>query len=567
MSNISGIHQNINIRIDGNVQTETAEQGPVTVKNGDTIKGTIMSVSDTDQGKLISINIGENVISARLSEEMGLRQGQALSFVVRGTGANGITISPLFENTSVDQSTLKALNAAGLEITNDNIQLVKEMMEAHLPIDKATLQEMSAKLNLFPNSSITAMVEMKSLGIPITENNLEQFTNYKNYEHQVINDMNEIINELPKAFDNLVSVGNNNGAINLYGSLLQLFSENTTVVENGTLSNDASLQVQGETMPAGDVAALATEGEENIENLSSGADGRNIKQAETENSAAQLNPGLSENAEKVKNIFSESFLDNLRNLNASEKAIEDLNKGNSQTLFKELSASFDGADLSNNVEMVAWKKLFSSDEYNKLLKENISSQWFLDPSKVEKKENVDNLYQRLGTQAKALAESITNSLGAESKLGQAANNLNNNLDFMNQLNQMFQYVQLPLQMTGQNVHGDLYVYKNKHKKMSEDGSVSAVLHLDMESLGPVDVYVKLLESKVSTNFYVADDSILDLINDNIHILNERLEKRGYSMQAKLMLHEDIDGQDAAIDEMLDVKKRPLLSTASFDARA
>lgn len=567
MSNISGIHQNINIRIDGNVQTETAEQGPVTVKNGDTIKGTIMSVSDTDQGKLISINIGENVISARLSEEMGLRQGQALSFVVRGTGANGITISPLFENTSVDQSTLKALNAAGLEITNDNIQLVKEMMEAHLPIDKATLQEMSAKLNLFPNSSITAMVEMKSLGIPITENNLEQFTNYKNYEHQVINDMNEIINELPKAFDNLVSVGNNNGAINLYGSLLQLFSENTTVAQNGSLINDASVQAQGDTMPAGDVTALATEGEENIENLSSGADGRNIKQAETENSAAQLNPGQSENAEKVKNIFSGSFLDNLRNLNVSEKAIEDLNKGNSQTLFKELSASFDGTDLSNNVEMVAWKKLFSSDEYNKLLKENISSQWFLDPSKVEKKENVDNLYQRLGTQAKALAESITNSLGAESKLGQAANNLNNNLDFMNQLNQMFQYVQLPLQMTGQNVHGDLYVYKNKHKKMSEDGSVSAVLHLDMESLGPVDVYVKLIESKVSTNFYVADDSILDLINDNIHILNERLEKRGYSMQAKLMLHEDIDGQDAAIDEMLDVKKRPLLSTASFDARA
>ena len=161
-----------------------------------------------------------------------------------------------------------------------------------------------------------------------------------------------------------------------------------------------------------------------------------------------------------------------------------------------------------------------------------------------------------------MAEAVNSSSLANSSLGQAANNLSNNLDFMNQLNQMFQYVQLPLQMTGQDVHGDLYVYRNKHKKMSEDGSVSAALHLDMENLGPVDVFVKLLDTKVTTNFYVADDAVLDLINDNIHFLNERLKKRGYTMQVSLKLHDDIDGQDAAVDEMLDVAK-----TTSFDARA
>ena len=89
----------------------------------------------------------------------------------------------------------------------------------------------------------------------------------------------------------------------------------------------------------------------------------------------------------------------------------------------------------------------------------------------------------------------------------------------------------------------------------------------MENLGPVDVFVKLLDTKVTTNFYVADDAVLDLINDNIHFLNERLKKRGYTMQVSLKLHDDIDGQDAAVDEMLDVAKTPLLSTTSFDARA
>ena len=89
----------------------------------------------------------------------------------------------------------------------------------------------------------------------------------------------------------------------------------------------------------------------------------------------------------------------------------------------------------------------------------------------------------------------------------------------------------------------------------------------MENLGPVDVYVKMTDNKVNTNFYVADDSVIDLINDNIHILNERLEKRGYSMTVRMHLQDEMDGEDSAVDEMFEVNKMPIISTASFDARA
>ena len=282
-----------------------------------------------------------------------------------------------------------------------------------------------------------------------------------------------------------------------------------------------------------------------------------------------MEPGaLREEAAINSKTVSNEFIDTLKNLGVSDKNIEKLiTSSDSKALLNELAKSFEGADLTNVVENAAWKKLFSSDEYNKIIKDNISEQWLLKPSEVEDKENIQNLYQRLNNQVKHLAETVNNTGLAESKLGQSLNNLSNNLDFMNQLNQMFQYVQLPLQMAGQNVHGDLYVYRNKNRKMSEDGSVSAVLHLDMDNLGPIDVYVKMLEKKVTTNFYVADDSILDLINDNIHILNDRLEKRGYSMNVTLKLQDDMDGEDAAVDEMFDVTRTPVLSTTSFDARA
>ncbi len=624
MSGISSVTQsNGNLQLNGsNPNDQNLQPKQIEVKTGSTIQGTVVSVTDTEEGKIANLSVGDGQIQAKLSDSMGLREGQTLNFLVRGSGSNGITISPLYENTSADQSTLKALNAAGIEITNDTVQMVKEMMEVGLSIDKSSLLEMNKNLNMHPNANISTMVEMKSLNIPVNENNIEQFGNYKSYEHQVLSDMTEIMDALPGAFRELSASGNVSGAINLYGEVLKLFAENgganaeaaatakISEMANQEATNLADTELvaeaeekEGETSAQGagvtnaavsnpegaeqstigsrlmnpDVASALEASGENAEGkgaaiqggkagVGNAADNAEIRAGQNPEMLKGAQDATSQNNQASIKSFSPSFLDNLRNLNISESTIDSLSK-NPGLLFRELAKNFSEANLSNPVETAAWKKLFSSDEYNKLLKDNIESQWLLKPGDVEKKENIENLYQRLGSQAKALANAINNSPMANSSLGQAANNLSNNLDFMNQLNQMFQYVQLPLQMTGQNVHGDLYVYQNKHKKLSEDGSVSAVLHLDMENLGPVDVFVKLLDTKVTTNFYVADGEILDLINENIHILDERLNKRGYTMQVSLKLHDDMDGQDAAVDEMLDVAKTPILSTASFDARA
>nr|WP_297764152.1 flagellar hook-length control protein FliK [uncultured Butyrivibrio sp.] len=577
MSNISGVSSSGNniLVTEGQVSDLQSKAVSVELKNGAMLSGKVLSVTDLEGEKIASIDIGNATISAKLSEGMGLKEGQTLMFAVRGSSSDSVSITPLFENTSIYQSTLRALEAAGLEVNNESLQMVKDMMEAGLPIDKSSLLEMSKNLNTFSDTSIQTLVEMKSLNIPINENNIEQYTSYKNYEHQVTTEMSSIIDELPKAFDSLMERGNTSAAINLYGNILKLFG--------GELSSEGIQNAENTALLSQEKVAEGSA--ENAEELSLGLLGEKETTTEQKQSAADralaLLQGQSdtpkENGEKGLNgqlRLSNDFLDNLQNLNISEKTLQSLAKGlalgntdASKALFKELANAFETADLSNPVELASFKKLFSSEEFKGLLKENITDQWLLRPGDVEKKENIDNLYQRLGAQAKGLLDSISDTLGPQSKLAQSANNLSNNLDFMNQLNQMFQYIQLPLQMTGQNANGDLYVYRNKNKKMSEDGSVSAILHLDMDNLGPVDVYVKMKDMKVTTNFYVADDSVLDLINDNIHILNDRLEKRGYSLNVNLMLHGDDSGENDAVDELLSVSRTPLLTTNSFDARA
>ena len=137
---------------------------------------------------------------------------------------------------------------------------------------------------------------------------------------------------------------------------------------------------------------------------------------------------------------------------------------------------------------------------------------------------------------------------------------------MNQLNQTFAYVQIPLKMSGSNANGDLYVYTNKKNLSSEDGSVSAYLHLDMEHLGSVDCYVTMQNEKVSTNFKVQDDSILDFLEQNIALLNERLEKRGYSLQASISVKEEETSVIQEMEKQLGQGSVPILKV-SFDARA
>ena len=209
--------------------------------------------------------------------------------------------------------------------------------------------------------------------------------------------------------------------------------------------------------------------------------------------------------------------------------------------------------------------LLDGKAFKHLLKNEMSSQWLMLPEEVGEEQSVDRLYERLNNQMKQLSQALSQAVKGDAPLSRAVANVSNNIDFMNQMNQMFTYVQLPLKMQGREANGELYVYTNKKNLAKKDGTVSALLHLDMEHLGSVDVHVALTDQKVSTKFYLKDDKALDLIAEHIDLLNERLRKRGYSMNAQFLTKED---DTNVMEEILGQNKNiSVLSGYSFDARA
>ena len=89
-------------------------------------------------------------------------------------------------------------------------------------------------------------------------------------------------------------------------------------------------------------------------------------------------------------------------------------------------------------------------------------------------------------------------------------------------------VQVPIKNIGEHGEGELYVYRRNKQKCGEDDTVKAFLHLDMEHLGALDIYVTLKDSSVSTNFKVEDESVLDFLEANMEQLTKKLNEDGYN---------------------------------------
>lgn len=622
------IIQNLNpnrpvVQVDGriiNQNASTSQESLRSLETGERLSGKIISLSDENGVKNAQIRLGDNmVISAKLQDGMYLKEGQVLSFEVRGV-SNQITLTPLYENTSIDPTTLKALNAAGIEVNQDTVAMVKSMMENGMGIDKNSLGSMYQIINSNPGAGPESLVQMKALDIPINEQNIQQFESYKNYEHQVTQTLNSIMDDLPTAYDQLVQDGKSQAANDLYGGILDMLSKgaaqmeeaaskieaqtmneqspvNNPLAADGTVSEGGmektiSLDVVSAEEALTDSLAATNENNGNKPSLEGTKllDEKNadkaLNGAETDKQAPVLNDQENSTAstkgEALRAVFSNDFANIIKELNTTtgfsgpqmqkliaQAASGEISSIDQNELLKELTSAYAEKEHAMEGADKAFTRLFGSNEYNKLMKSIMEEQWLLKPDDVSAKENIQNLYERLNSQAKQLTAQLTQYLGSESKVAQSAANLQNNIDFMNQLSQMFHYVQLPLKMAEQDAHGDLYVYSNGKKKFEPGDTVSAILHLDMDNLGPLDVYVKMKDNNVKTNFYVADETVIDLIAEHIDELTKRLHKRGYNMECRMMLHtdQDLDSEDPPVSAILDAKKTSFLSVTSFDARA
>lgn len=189
------------------------------------------------------------------------------------------------------------------------------------------------------------------------------------------------------------------------------------------------------------------------------------------------------------------------------------------------------------------KVMAESEPFKKLVHNAIKKNMFIKPDIIREsdnpKEEIGKLYEKVKVQLERLSESVKDAVAKgmlnEKQSSTLLNNIkttNQNLNFMNELNHMASYIQIPVKFTGQEAAGELYVYNRNVKKTVEEG-ISAFLHFDLENLGVTDIRINLKDKGLRIGFELGDVVSVKLVEKHIDELLSRLKEKGYSVNCSV----------------------------------
>lgn len=560
------------------------------LQTGNVFEGTVTDISDGQV--LLTLANGEK-ISARLEGQIQLRLNQAMFFEVKSNTQTQIAIKPYLNGDSSNPTLLKALMQAGMGVTADNLEMVRTMMEEQLPIDKNSLNQMMRQLAMFPKAEPSVIAQMNKLGIPVTETNVQQFSNYKADTAAIMKELENVLEQLPKSIAGEGDTAGQMTAKNmqlmdiLFGGetieqsqdtgakaqeLLAKTADGSVVIKNGTEQQAADI--------AKELQQILSTAEDGMQQTSAAGEG--IQQADAAREGAQQADAAKQAEGRQMPAATQGSLGEILGKEGAaslEQQLKALETDGKQVLFDKngnLNTGMSAEEFLKNLNQLfkenefpqkeALFKLFSGKEYQTIFKKAVENQWYLEPQETGSKETVEKLYNRLQTQMNRMDEFIKQAGSGTEGLQKAVADVRGNIEFMNQINQIYNFVQLPLKMNGQNVNSELYVYTNKKNPRDMDGELSAFLHLDMDHLGSTDISVKMKGTAVKTNFYMADAASYELILAHAEELAERLENKGYQCQI------EVKSEEKDMDFVEDFLKHDMPSAGkvyrySFDVRA
>ena len=501
---------------------------------GNIFEGTVSSMKN---GRVtLALSNGQQ-LSARMEGKVPLSIGQSMFFQVKSNDGTQIAIRPfVVDGNGVNYTLMTALNVAGLAVDADHLSMVNRMMQEQMPIDRNSLQQMARLVSANPDIDVQTMVQLKKLGIPITPENAAQFENYLDDKQAITDQMEHFIDELPQALqgeDLPVDQMRNMGE-----KILSVISENLPDVPEQAVSSAMTADAAGEILSGDQLMQQETMEDTAVSNTAGTEAGQtegttqmvldeNGQPVETSGVPVEELPVANQTPHTLGAVLSEEQRNNLNALLGKVLGTDSTSYTKDSGVVEVLKDLQQILKDPLPVERESLGRLFASNEFQSLVKDTMEQQWMLTPEDLKEPDKIGKLYEKMEGQLTRLTEAMKASGQENANVTQLAADVRSNIEFMNQVNQAYTYVQIPLKMSGQNASGQLYVYTNKKALAEGDKELTAFLHLDMDHLGSTDVSVKMLNHKVNTKFYLENDGAYELLMANIPILEEKLAKKGY----------------------------------------
>ena len=539
------------------------------LKQGDVFKGEITAVS----GEEVQLYLGNGqYMQARLEHDVQLALGQILNFQVQSNTGDKLVLKPLYQNAYQQRVGEAALKAAGIPVNDKNMQLIAKMIENGLPIHKESVGKLYRQMLATPKASMEQLMQMNRIQLKVTPESLAQYQKYEGLQHSLTVAIQDMADEVFQVYEALqgaagkdvpqtlpmqsVNVqGAANGAalpVNEQGipSANQVMTTENMVNDKTTIAGDIP-----QTIPTQKLTDSVQFMEKMLQIVNDGSNNELVSQTgPTQGTSEQLQTLLGDasrmNPHQVADTLSNALKEN-------KLMLQDL-----QNL---LQAKLSATELGDEFAREVREKLFSTESFRNRLQGEMESQWSLTPDEIME-DKTEHFYKRLYQQSSELAKLMSEATQETSIPARSAQNVQQNIEFMNQLNQVFQYVQLPLKLSENNANGELYVFTNKRNLAKRDGTVTALLHLDMEHLGKLDVHVamQLETSQVTTRFAVQEE-LLNFLEPHMEALTQRLKDKGYTCYTSCEIGTEEKSVIDYVEEQMAGTTVPLMYQA-FDMR-
>jgi|GEM_PF-525048 len=507
-------------------------------------KGTVFSGDIIDvRNSFIKILLdGNQTITAKAGDNSNLNIGDYIRFMIKDNTGDQILIKALNVDNSHTNPLIMALKSANIPVTEDNMNMISEMMRNEMPIDANSVNEMYKNISMFEKSNPKTIVNLVRHEIPLNETNIAGYEKYINYEHRLNYELSSIVDDIPKALDSVLQK-DASAAKNIFNEIINNLPDFVEVHGNIDIAADENIFnfINDE---AGIILPDKSLSNEVVTDNSVGVDLSN--EAVTDNSVGVDNSAAETSANEL--------LENT-GLNGN-------NIPNKEFLLK----------LTNDLNDNQFSALLKNEKVLKYIKAGILKEFSIDVNKLnsngeELKDNIKSLYEKLENKIRQLEADFKNYPKEAANLLEKTNGLKQNLSFMNEINQMASYVQLPLKFSESTNHGDLYVYNKNHGKLADKEVLTAFMHLDMDNLGATYVDIKLENERLSTNFSLADDLSAKIVEEHLSELKERLTLAGYNVSINVKTEKTTE-EENPFEKVLEID-RPKMSIKrfSFDVRA
>lgn len=562
---------------------------------GESFEGEVASVNGQD----VQLKLAQGqYMAAKLEGDVQLALGQILHFQVQSNQDSKIVLKPIYTNMLQQRVGEAALKAANIAVNEKNMQMVGTMIENGMSINKDSLMQFNRLVLQHPQTEVSEIINLNKMHIPITDNNITQYENYQNLEHKLMDAIKDTSNDIFKIYEELSSNAEKTDAnhtialsnpasmqqsMKFMDKVLQFISEepsdismkSANTVESPTI-NITENQLQNNSVSDAilnnDVTSNNIQLEGNI-NISEETNQTIIEDVKSnannlaENNAIKTSQAVSQS----KNDIVTDFMQQIKNVPTDklpDKVISFLNNNNNLNGKELMYLLGNDSELVRLLDEYGKDKVYRSHAFKNVLRNNLTRQWTLNPNDIAEDGKISEFYRKLAKQSQQLSQIMEDAAhGSNINYSRSAQNIHNNIDFMNSLNQMFHYIQIPLKLSNGHANGELYVYTNKKNLAHKDGTLTAILHLDMDHLGALDVNISLnMDSNtVTTKFYMDKDSI-SLVEQHIDELNDRLAVKGYKFHTFI---EKRDNSKTVFEQMEQQTKGAAapLSYQAFDIRA